>query len=115
MKSLLELMRWQWRDYPRYHADRMNVVLHILTVPVFWVGSMLLVAALLRLDSLALLAGLACWAMALLAQGAGHRREAVPPAPFTGPANFAARFLIEQWVNFPRFLVQRGRRAGRRV
>jgi hypothetical protein len=41
-------------------------------------------------------------------QGRGHRREREAPAPFAGPGDFLARFLAEQWVTFPRFVLSGG-------
>ena len=47
-------------------------------------------------------------ALALVLQGRGHRREAEPPTPFAGAADFASRFVVEQWVTFPRFVLSGG-------
>lgn len=92
-------------EYPHFHQDRLNLVLHIVAVPVFalaplgvvgslvagqWLGAMLF--ALLPVASLAV-------------QGYGHKREANPPLPFEGPGNFAKRILTEQYVTFPRFVL----------
>ena len=42
--------------------------------------------------------------VALVLQGRGHRREAKAPTPFDGAADFVSRFVVEQWVTFPRFV-----------
>jgi hypothetical protein len=42
------LLAWQWDHYPDGHADRLNLVLHALTAPLFWAGTLALVAAPLR-------------------------------------------------------------------
>jgi hypothetical protein len=39
------------------------------------------------------------------AQGRGHKLEQTRPVPFRGPADFLARFFVEQWFNFPRFVL----------
>ena len=33
-----DLIRWQWEGYPRYHQARVNLLLHILTAPLFCLG-----------------------------------------------------------------------------
>ena len=43
--------------------------------------------------------------VALVLQGRGHRREAEAPTPFDGAANFVSRFVVEQWITFPRFVL----------
>jgi len=48
---------------------------------------------------------------ALVLQGRGHRREAETPTPFAGAADFASRFVAEQWVTFPRFVLSGGWRS----
>jgi hypothetical protein len=106
-----DLLSWQWQGYPANHVTRANLVLHIITVPAFLAG----LAAALASPVLGLpwlLAGLGLMAVALVAQGRGHRGEPAAPVPFTGPGDFASRFLVEQLVNFPRFVITGGwRRA----
>ena len=106
--SISSLLTWQWQGYPRYHRSRANLLVHIIVVPVFLLGSVTLLLAIVRGSWLA--AGLA--AMAMLAsvalQGAGHGREAVPPEPFKGPLDAVSRIVCEQWVTFPRFVVSGG-------
>jgi len=100
-----ELLRWQWEGYPRYHAQRVNLLLHLFSVPIFWAGTLLLVAALISLRWPLAVIGFGGMLVALVVQGRGHKLEAVPPAPFTGPGNFVARFCLEQWINLPRFIL----------
>ena len=104
----VELLRWQWEGYPRYHARRANLLLHICSVPFFWAGTVLLVLAAVRLSLGLSLVGAGCLLVALVAQGRGHKLEVEPPARFTSPWNFMARFCLEQWINFPRFLLSGG-------
>jgi len=103
--GLRELLRWQWEGYPRYHMQRVNLLLHLISVPFFWAGTLLLVAALVSLRWSPAAIGFGCMVLTIIAQGRGHKLEAVPPAPFTGPGNFVARFCLEQWVNLPRFIL----------
>jgi hypothetical protein len=103
-----QLLEWQWSGYPRYHRDRTNLLLHIAAVPVFDIGTLLMLAGLFTLSWAPALGGVFCVVASMLAQGRGHRLEAVPPEPFTGPGNFMGRLLLEQWVNFPRFVLSGG-------
>ena len=32
------LLAWQWSDYPAKHRDRVNLLLHVVAVPLFLVG-----------------------------------------------------------------------------
>jgi hypothetical protein len=42
---------------------------------------------------------------ALVIEGRGHKLERETPTPFDGPADFVSRFVAEQWVTFPRFVL----------
>ena len=110
----VNLRTWQWQGYPRYHQSRANLLIHIVAVPLFIVGSVALLAAAIELSLVALLVAVGCIALAVIAQGRGHRLERVPPEPFTGPFNFLARFFLEQWLTFPRFVVSGGWHAALR-
>ena len=103
--NVVELLKWQWAGYPRYHSSRTNLLLHIVAVPLFEMGSVLVVIAAFRLSLLFLVAGGICILISMIVQGRGHKLEAVPPEPFTGPGNFIGRLLLEQWINFPRFVL----------
>jgi hypothetical protein len=106
--SISELLRWQWQGYAKYHQSRANLLIHIVAVPLFLAGTILLVVAILQLSLILLAAALGCIVVAMLLQGRGHRLEAVPPEPFTGPLNFVSRLFFEQWVTFPRFVISGG-------
>lgn len=104
------LLRYQQQHYPRFHRSVRNVRLHLLTVPLFQLGSLALLFS-PWLGWLVAVAGIAACMVALAAQGWGHREEAVPPEPFSGPWNFLARLLAEQWLAFPRFVLAGGWRV----
>jgi len=106
--SLSELLRWQWTGYPRYHQSRANLLLHILVVPVFLLGTIALAAAIARASWLLAAAGVISVVGSMGLQGLGHRREPVPPEPFQGPLNAVLRIVCEQWVTFPRFVFTGG-------
>lgn len=104
-----ELLRWQWSHYPEAHTTRANLLLHISTAPFFWAGTLLLLVGLFTLRWGLAVLGFACLLVPLIAQGLGHKRlESRPPRPFTGPWNFVARFCLEQWINFPRYVLSGG-------
>lgn len=117
------LLAWQWSGYPTYHARRANLVIHCVTQPIFVMGFFSLVGAPFTLLSGSIaaglgsaLGGLAAMAGAMIAQGRGHRMEASPPIPFSGAGDVIGRILLEQLVNFPRFVLTGGlARAWRRA
>lgn len=106
--NLPELLRWQWTGYSRYHQSRVNLLLHIVVVPLFLAANVCLIVALVRLAWLPALLSLAAMIVSIALQGRGHRQETVPPEPFTGAGNAVARILLEQWITFPRFVLSGG-------
>jgi len=106
--SVAELLRWQWEGYPKYHQSHANLSIHVVAVPLFWLGTLALVAAILQLSLTFLTVAAGCIVVAIALQGRGHRLEPVPPEPFSGPLNFVSRLFFEQWVTFPRFLISGG-------
>lgn len=104
-----ELLRWQWANYPGTHSRRANLLLHLTTMPLFWAGTLLLLAGMLQLNWSVVVVGLVCLLVPVLAQGLGHKRfEPQAPAPFTSPWNFMARLFLEQWITFPRYVLSGG-------
>lgn len=106
--SVQELLEWQWEGYPKYHASRANLLLHIVVVPMFLAGNVGVIVALLDGSWGLATASIVAMVVSVALQGRGHRIEAVPSVPFTGPANAVSRILLEQWVNFPRFVATGG-------
>jgi hypothetical protein len=102
------LLPWQLAHYPQNHLDRRNLILHVLTVPLFMLGNLALLAALPLMSGWLALAGALAMLAAIAIQGRGHRREVQPPMPFRGPLDVFARILAEQWVTFPRFVLSGG-------
>jgi hypothetical protein len=98
------LLAWQWAQYPQAHADRANLLLHALTVPLFLGGTVAILAA-PALGVAWAAGGLGGMVAAIALQGRGHKRERVPPAPFRGPLDVVARIAVEQWITFPRFVL----------
>ena len=102
------LLDWQWSDYSAKHRSRTNLLLHIVAVPLFQVGSVVLVGTALARSGVGLGLGGLGMLTALVLQGRGHRGERETPVPFDGAADFASRFVVEQWVTFPRFVLSGG-------
>ncbi|APR83137.1 Phage terminase, small subunit protein [Minicystis rosea] len=101
------LIAWQQALYPAGHQDRRNLILHAFMVPVFMAGTVAVLAGAVISWRLAV-AGAIAMALSMAAQGRGHKQERTPPVPFRGPADVAARLLLEQWVTFPRFVISGG-------
>ena len=94
-----------WADYRRVHADRRNLVVHLIAVPLFaasFVAALIFVA---RADYASGIVALLLALVAMFLQGRGHKLEAEAPLPFTGAANFLRRWFTEQFVTFPLFLL----------
>jgi phage terminase small subunit len=109
------LFAWQWSDYTDKHRDRGNLMLHIVAVPLFWVSALGLVVALVTLEGVAAVFAVMGMGVSVLLQGRGHRREREAPTPFEGAGDFVTRFLAEQWVTFPRFVLSGGWRRNLRA
>lgn len=103
-----QLLQWQWEGYPRYHQSRRNLLLHIVVVPLFLVGNVALVGGLIQGAWAYALAGAVAMVVSVALQGRGHKTEENPPEPFTSPAQAVSRIFLEQWVNFPRFVLSGG-------
>lgn len=101
------LLAWQWALYAGGHTTRANLLIHILTVPMFEVGTLTLLGSPAAAPAYALV-GLAMMVGAMAAQGRGHAGEPQPPVRFLGPADVVARIMAEQWIAFPRFVLTGG-------
>jgi uncharacterized membrane protein YGL010W len=107
------LLAWQLAHYSEGHTSRRNLVVHVVTAPLFCLGTLALFAAPFTSAWLAL--GAVLVVATLAAQGRGHRSESRRPIPFRGAVDFVARFFLEQWITFPRFVANGGfARAWRR-
>jgi phage terminase small subunit len=111
------LLAWQWSDYSAKHRDRGNLLLHIVVVPLFQLGTLALIYAAVAGRLGVVVLGVAAMVASIVAQGRGHRRERETPAPFSGTDDVVTRLLVEQWVTFPRFVLSgqwyRNLRGGR--
>lgn len=101
------LLTWQRAHYDDNHTLRRALILHALSVPIFWFGTLAILAAPLVAWPLALVGLLSC-ALAMAAQGRAHASEPVAPIPFASPLDALARIVAEQWITFPRFVLDGG-------
>lgn len=91
--------------YTKSHANRINLLIHIVAVPLFWLASSTLLISLVTASWYLLPAALSGLAVSMAAQGLGHKLELVPPEPFAGPGDFCRRILSEQFYRFPAFVL----------
>src|SRR5688572_1166422 len=112
---MTKLLDDQLIGYRAVHHDRLNLLIHALTVPVFLAGTLAVPLAAVTGPWWLALAGIGAMVAAIGVQGATHRREATAPAPFRGPRDVVARLFAEQWITFPRYVATGGfARAWRR-
>jgi hypothetical protein len=103
-----QLLAWQWQHYPVGHRDRGNLLLHIVSVPVFYAGIATLITGLTAGAWLYAASGLVAMLAVMIVQGRGHRREASAPIGFLGAGDVVTRLFAEQLVTFPRFVLSGG-------
>lgn len=102
---MFTLLQWQWNGYGDFHRSHRNLLIHIIVVPLFLVANATLIIQLIHHNYvLAVLSALAM-IFSLAMQGRGHKLESTPSIPFSSPLNAIARLLLEQWINFPRFVL----------
>ncbi len=100
-----DLIQWQWESYRHFHRSQNNLLIHIVAVPFFLIANLALIIGVVNLNFLVSLLAIVLMAISLAAQGKGHKMEPNPSIPFSGPFNAVQRLLIEQWINFPRFVI----------
>lgn len=99
-------MQIDWSEYSRVHANRRNLVIHLLAVPLFFISFIGLVITLFRGEIVAAGSAAMVCVLSLALQGIGHRSELEQPRPFTGPGDFLRRWFGEQYLVFPMFVVR---------
>ena len=99
------LLAWQWSDDVAKHRDRGYLLTHVVAVPLFQVATLVLLGALIGRSVTAAILAVLAMIVSLVLQGRGHRREPEAPTPFDGAADFVSRFIVEQWITFPRFVL----------
>jgi uncharacterized membrane protein YGL010W len=103
-----DLVEWQWKGYKDFHGSRLNLLIHIIAVPAFILATVNVVWALLHAQWFFASFGLGSMMIAFMAQAVGHAAEKNPAIPFDGPLDAISRIFVEQFFNFPRFVVSGG-------
>jgi Protein of unknown function (DUF962) len=108
--NFAEVVNEQWRGYDERHQNKVNLLIHIVTVPLVWIAGIQLIGALLLMLTgvggfTVLVWAAILVAVALFAQSHGNSMEAVKPAPFRDWKTFAVNAAAEQFVTFPRFVL----------
>jgi hypothetical protein len=111
--TFVEVVQQQWNGYSERHQNKVNLLIHAVTVPLVWFAALQLIGGLLLM--LIGVGGLKMWiyaailiTIALVAQRQGNAMEAVKgPAP-SNPKDFALHAAAEQFVTFPRFVLTGG-------
>ena len=107
-QTFSELLDWQWQGYADNHRNRNNLLIHIVAVPLFWIGALNFVVPLVFAGLIHALGGALLMGLSLFIQGKGHEMEDQPPAPFKDAREFVRRVIAEQFVTFPRFVLSGG-------
>jgi uncharacterized membrane protein YGL010W len=103
-----DLVQWQWEGYQNYHGSKLNLLIHILAVPAFILATVNVAWALLHAQWYFASFGVGSMMIAFMAQAVGHAAEKNPAVPFDGPLDAVTRIFVEQFFNFPRFVVSGG-------
>jgi hypothetical protein len=101
--SFPELVSWAWKETLPVHKNGTNLLIHLVAVPLFVLGHVLLVVGIFSNPWL-LVAALLCIVVSLVAQKVGHALEGNQVPPFAGAGDFLRRLYAEQFYNFWRFL-----------
>lgn len=80
----------------------------MVAVPLFQAATVLLVYGAVVVSGPAVVLAVVGIAASLVIEGRGHALEAETPTPFSGPVDFVTRYVAEQWITFPRFVVSGG-------
>jgi hypothetical protein len=103
------LLNWQLSGYPANHQNKTNLTIHLFTVPLVWLGILMIPAALFSGNLMLLITTPLLLITALAAQGFGHKQEEKAPEPFLSPMDFVSRFLAEQLITYPRWKMTKSR------
>ena len=101
--SFPELVSWAWRETPPVHKSTANLIIHIVAVPLFVLGHVLLVVGLF-VNAWWLAGAALSIVVSLAAQRVGHSLEHNQVPVFTDAGDFIRRLYAEQFCNFWRFL-----------
>jgi hypothetical protein len=104
MKVTADLMRWQYQGYPLNHKDPVNLIIHIITAPLFVAAGVGVLVMLVQARWWLAAACVGAMGLVVVLQGIGHAREQIKPEPFLSPVDFYARIMTENFLTFWRFV-----------
>jgi len=84
------------------------MIIHIVSVPVFVLGTLSLFVSLIELSPIGMLISILVVVIAFGAQGFGHSKERISPESFATPGQAIVRILSEQFITFPRYVLSGG-------
>ena len=91
--------------YENFHQNKKNLLIHILTVPVFILGNLSMAIALFQGELLLAVLSFGVAMAGLGIQAKSHRLEPNKVAPFLGALDFFKRIYTEQFITFPTYLI----------
>ena len=109
--TFVEHAQKQWDDYTARHRNRANLLIHLVGVPVAWLGTFQVLGGLLLLllgvpGAFGMLFwGIVVFGASVFVQSRGDAMEAVRPQAPSEPAERAKHIAAEQFVTFPRFVL----------
>ena len=103
-----ELIQWQWKDYHTFHQSKTNLIIHIVTMPIFVLALLCVIYFAVQLQWMASAISFIVMLIAFGAQGYGHSLEANPSIPFANAKQAVQRIFLEQVINFPRYVINGG-------
>lgn len=111
--TFVEVLNEQWDGYGERHRNKVNLLIHIVTVPLVWFAALQIFGGLILM--LVGVGGLKMWiyaailvAIALVAQHQGNAMEQTRRTAPANPKDFAVHAAAEQFVTFPRFVLTGG-------
>jgi uncharacterized membrane protein YGL010W len=91
--------------YAQVHTHRINLLIHLIAVPLFIAAHFGLVSAIAQRKPLPALMWVSLAVVSLGMQRQGHALESQKPAPFRNGFNFVTRLYTEQFYTFPKFVL----------
>ena len=67
------LIEWQWSDYFPKHRNKVNLCLHLVAVPLFWLGCLYMLVGLFGRPLWTIILGPFLIAVSVAIQGLGHK------------------------------------------
>lgn len=92
-------------SYACAHANRANLLIHLVAVPLFILAHVGVVSAIACRKTMPAFTSASLIVMSLGLQRKGHKLEAKSPKPFDSCWDFAARLYKEQFYTFPKFVL----------